>query len=92
MKYYELNNSENEILKDYDKGEFGSVVKDNDRKKYQKYVKNTVNKTKNINIRLSERDIQKIKVKALKKGIPYQTLLTSLIHQYADEQMKDFAT
>ncbi|MCK5510326.1 hypothetical protein KAI65_02165 [Candidatus Parcubacteria bacterium] len=85
MKYYELNNSEKEILKDYDKGEFSSVAKDKDRKKYQEYVKNTVNKTKNINIRLSERDIQKIKAKALRKGIPYQTLITSLVHQYADK-------
>ena len=47
----------------------------------QKYATNTLNKTKNINIRLSEKDLHKIKVKAMEKGIPYQTFIASLIHQ-----------
>lgn len=40
-------------------------------------------KKKSINIRPLEADIRRIKVKALEKWIPYQTLINSLIHQYA---------
>ena len=60
-----------------------------EKAKYQNYAKLTLGKSKNINIRLSEKDLQKIKSKAVTRGLPYQTLLSSLIHQYADEQSKN---
>ena len=40
-------------------------------------------KNKNINIRISENDLQSIKLLAAKEGMPYQTLIGSLIHKYA---------
>ena len=89
MKYYELDKQEKEILDNYEKDDFKSVLSEDAKNKYQEYVKNTVKKAKNINIRLSERDLQKVKAKAIKKGIPYQTLLASIIHQYADGQIND---
>jgi len=48
----------------------------------QKFARSSLNRTRNINIRLSERDLQKVKAKAAEKGIPYQTLVTSIIHRY----------
>ena len=45
-------------------------------------------KNKSVTIRISEEDLHKLKVKANHKGIPYQTLLTSLIHQYNDNKVK----
>ena len=51
-------------------------------KKYQEYAAYTLEKTKNINLRLPERVIQRLKVMAATKGIPYQTLAGSIIHQY----------
>lgn len=83
MKYYELDKEEKEILEAFNKGEFKSVP--NVKKeitRLQKVANNTLNKTKNINIRLSEKDLRKIKSKAMEQGIPYQTLITSVIHQY----------
>ena len=87
MKYFELDKNEKEILADFDKGAFTSVKKTKSEKaKYQNYAKLTLGKSKNINIRLSEKDLAKIKSKAVAKGLPYQTLLSSLIHQYADKR------
>ena len=45
-------------------------------------------KKKSINLRVYERDIRNIKALALEKGIPYQTLLSSIIHQVASRDIK----
>jgi predicted DNA binding CopG/RHH family protein len=45
-------------------------------------ARNFLNKTKNINVRLPEYDIIQLKRKSAELSIPYQTILTSLIHQY----------
>ncbi len=58
----------------------------NEKKEIQRYTKiaqNTVAKRKNINLRLSERDLLKLKSIAIKEGIPYQTLLSSVLHKFA---------
>ncbi|MCD6212764.1 MAG: hypothetical protein J7J02_07250 [Sulfurovum sp.] len=46
-----------------------------------------VKQKKAINIRALEADIIKIKSKALSKGIPYQTLINSVIHQFANDKL-----
>jgi predicted DNA binding CopG/RHH family protein len=46
-------------------------------------AKATLTKTRNINIRLSERDLYKLKKKAIEEGIPYQTLASSILHKAA---------
>lgn len=46
------------------------------------YAQLTLNKTRNINIRIPEKDLVKIKSIAVEKGVPQQTLLASVIHQY----------
>lgn len=50
--------------------------------------KNLLNKTKNINVRLPEYDIIQLKRKSAELSIPYQTILTSLIHQYVTGRIK----
>lgn len=86
MKYYELDKEEQEILDAFERGEFKSVGDLAKQKKYfQKIAKNTLNKTRNINIRLSERDLHKLKAKAAREGIPYQTLVSSILHRFTTE-------
>ena len=86
MKYYELDKEEQEILDAYERDEFKSVGDLAKRKKQlQKYAKNTLNKTRNINIRLTGRDLHKLKAKAIREGIPYQTLVSSILHRYTNE-------
>jgi len=84
MKYYELQKDEEQTLKEYEKGAF-TRVKDfaQQRRKYMAYAQATLAKTRNVNIRVPEKDLLKVKSRAAEKGIPYQTLLASLIHQYS---------
>ena len=50
---------------------------------------NAANKTKNINIRISAYDIEKVKQKSTEEGIPYQTLISSVIHKYITGKLVD---
>ena len=50
--------------------------------KYAKYAKNTLKKDQRIGIRISKQDLIGIQSKAVDEGIPYQTLVTSLVHKY----------
>lgn len=86
MKYYELDKDEQRILAEIEKGEWKSVKNFAKRKKQlMQIARNTLNKTRNINIRLTDRDLQKLKAKAAREGIPYQTLASSLLHRYTAE-------
>ena len=61
------------------------------KKYYQKVAENTIKKMtrkKSLNLRIYENDIPSIKALALEKGLPYQTLLASIIHQVATRQIK----
>ncbi len=86
MKYYELPKEEQELLEEYEKGEFKSVsdlktVKEH----FSQIAKNTLNKARNINIRLSEKDLVLLKRKAVEEGIPYQTLVSSVLHKFVSK-------
>lgn len=81
MKYFDLDKEEKQLLEDFEKGELVSIGK-NKINQYQAYATATLNKTKNINIRLSEKDVLKLKVKAIETGIPYQTLVSSILHRF----------
>jgi len=86
MKYYELTDEEKRLSEDFDKGELVSIDKSVQKaKEYRKIAKATLNKSKNINIRLSEKDLQKVKAKAVEDGIPYQTLVSSIIHRFVNK-------
>ena len=86
MKYFELDQEEQGLLAEIERGEWKSVKNFAKRKKeLMQIARNTLNKTRNINIRLSERDLQKLKAKAAREGIPYQTLAASLIHRSTAE-------
>ncbi len=61
------------------------------KKYYQDIALNTIEKMtrkKSLNLRVFEEDIANIKAIALEKGLPYQTLLASVIHQVATKQIK----
>ncbi len=89
MKYLELDKEEEKIERDFEKGAFKSVSNlASEKKRYQLYAKNAMDKTKNVNLRVSEGDLLKIKSLAVEKGIPYQTLLSSLIHQYSSGRIQ----
>ncbi|MBM3709842.1 MAG: antitoxin [Actinobacteria bacterium] len=80
---YKLESEEKEILKDYENDEYIEIP-DMDKaiEKHTGYAKATSLKNKRINIRISQRDLEYIQRRALEEGIPYQTLIASLIHRY----------
>lgn len=87
MKYYELDKTEKKILKDFEENSLKSVKnKKSEMGRYRVAAKATLHRVRNINLRLSERDLQKIKAKAAEKGIPYQTLVTSILHEYTSRR------
>jgi predicted DNA binding CopG/RHH family protein len=63
-------------LSDTEKTEMGTIIND-------------ANKTKNINIRISAYDIEKVKQRSAEEGIPYQTLISSIIHKYISGKLVD---
>lgn len=52
--------------------------------RYQKIAKDQYSKRKAISIRLLEYDIKKLKAKSKREWIPYQTLIASAVHKYAN--------
>lgn len=87
MKHFELDPEEKQILEDIEKGEFRSVKNlEQEIERYRQYALATLSKTKNINIRISEKVLNKLKVKAAEEGIPYQTLVSSILHKFATKQ------
>lgn len=86
MKLYQLDSEEEEILKAFEEGKLVRVKNfDEEKKLLQEAARSTLNKTRNINIRLSEKDLHKLKAKAAREGIPYQTLASSILHKVASE-------
>ena len=82
MKYYELTAEEKKLLAEVEAGKYSRVKNYSAAKKAaQTAAKNTLNKTKNINIRLSEKVLAKLRAKAAREGIPYQTLAASILHK-----------
>jgi predicted DNA binding CopG/RHH family protein len=85
QKYFELDKEEKELLESFEKGEWKSVPDLAEVKKLlKKYAGNTLEKTKNINLRLSQRTIMKLKAKAIAEGMPYQTLASSVLHKFVN--------
>ncbi len=58
------------------------------REKLVRAARATIAKNRHISIRLSERDLMLIRARALELGIPYQTLIGSILHQYAEGKVR----
>jgi predicted DNA binding CopG/RHH family protein len=85
-----LDPEEKELLESYDREEWKSVsdlASESDR--YRKYASATFKKDKRINIRISEKDLVAIQKKALEEGIPYQTLVSSILHKYISGRLTE---
>lgn len=79
-----LTKDEKKILQSYDNNEWQSVKNFSDQKHaYTAYARHTLIKDARINIRINSKDLHTIKAKAVEEGIPYQTLIVSILHKYA---------
>lgn len=83
MKKTILDDEERDILASYERGEWKPVKNSKQEiKRLQEYARNTLKKNKRINIRMSSKDLDQVQVIAAQEGIPYQTLISSIIHKY----------
>jgi predicted DNA binding CopG/RHH family protein len=83
-----LDAEEKELLDSVEKDEWQSVADfELEAERYQAYAKATFRKDKRINIRISERDLIKLQQKALAEGLPYQTLIASILHKYVSGRL-----
>lgn len=87
MHTIHLDRAERDILRAYEAGEFRPIP---DMKtaveRYRQYATSTVRKPRSINIRIGDRDLQRIKALAAEQGVPYQTLISALIHQHSEKR------
>ncbi len=77
---------EREILDDLEKGQLQSVKHSEN---FQEIAKNTMKKNRKINIRISENDLSALQRRAAREGIPYQTLIGSVLHKFASGFLKE---
>jgi len=85
-----MNKDEKELLDSYERGDWKSVKKAKfESKRYQEYARSTFKKDRRVNIRISTKDIEGIQKKALEEGIPYQTLMASILHKYVSGSLSE---
>ncbi len=85
-----LDSEEKEILEAFEKGELKRARNVTQEIEQHKAVAEaTFKKDARINIRLSSRDLRSLQVRALKEGIQYQTLVSSVLHKFVDGQLVD---
>jgi len=84
-----LNKEELEILESYENDEWVSVSTPASIEKYKSMAKSTFKKNKRVNIRMSEMDLELLQERALIKGLPYQTLMSSVLHKFVTGRLTD---
>lgn len=86
-----LDQEEQELLEAYESGEFESDLNDERREHLAKAAEATFKKDKRINIRISSRDLEALQRRALEEGLPYQSLVSSILHKYVSGGLKDIS-
>ena len=80
---------ERRVLDAYDSGELKSVATKAELAKFRSAARATAIKDRRINIRLSSGDLSDIQVRALEEGVPYQTLIASVLHKYVTGRLAE---
>jgi predicted DNA binding CopG/RHH family protein len=78
-----LDKEEKDLFRSVEKGEWKSVQNlEAEIREAKSIADATVTKTQRMNIRIAEKDLIALRVRAMKEGMPYQTLVSSIIHKY----------
>ena len=84
-----IDDSELEILKAFEQGQLKSVATKTELARFKSAARATTLKDRRVNILLASGDLRDIQVKALEEGIPYQTLIASILHKYITGKLAD---
>ena len=78
------------LLKSLKAGEWRSLAGDTEEvARYREYARATFRKDRRVNIRISGRDLEALQKRALSEGMPYQTLISSVLHKYVSGRMTE---
>ena len=84
-----LDEEEVKILRDFERGELTSINNFKEAKRQlEEAAHNFLQKDRRINIRISSRDLETLQKKAVKEGMPYQTLISSTLHKFVTGKLK----
>jgi predicted DNA binding CopG/RHH family protein len=90
MSNLKLQQDELELLASYEAEEWKSAKKVKEQKEqYRAYARATLRKDKRVNIRISEKDLLALQKRAVRQGIPYQTLISSVLHKYVNGEFTE---
>ncbi|MCX7124011.1 MAG: antitoxin [Gammaproteobacteria bacterium] len=90
MKKYQLDQEEQGILSAFEAGELQPIPNSQaEVTRLTKLFKAAGNKTNRVSLRMSENDYLRAKEVALREGLPYQTLLSSILHKYFTGQFAE---
>jgi len=79
---------EQEILASFERGEWKPVRNQKGEiARLRTAAEATLLKNKRVNIRISSRDLEGLQAKAAEEGVPYQTLMTSVLHKFVSGRL-----
>jgi predicted DNA binding CopG/RHH family protein len=84
-----LDSYELEVLESFEGGHLKSVATQREIEQLKAAARATATKDRRVNIRLSSFDLSDIQVRALQEGVPYQTLIASVLHKYVNGHLLD---
>ena len=88
-----LSKEEKELLESVERGEWKTIPNfEKEAKRYQEYARATFRKDKRVNIRISEKDLVNIQKRAIQEGLPYQTLMSSVLHKFINGRLTEKAS
>jgi predicted DNA binding CopG/RHH family protein len=88
MRKINLDKEEEEIFESIESGKWKPVKNSAQlMQTYAAYAKNTLKKDQRVSIRISRQDFLGIQARAIDEGLPYQTLITSIIHKYINGKL-----
>lgn len=89
MQMPKIDEYELELVSAFEKGKLKSVATKAELAKFKAAARATAIKDRRVNIRLSSGDLSDIQVQALKEGVPYQTLIASVLHKYVTGRLAE---
>jgi predicted DNA binding CopG/RHH family protein len=83
-----LDEEERELMESLESDTWQPVANfEEEKEKAETAARNSIKKDKRINLRLTQKDYYEIQVKAIEEGVPYQTLIASIVHKYLNGQL-----
>lgn len=89
MPIPKLDESELEVLSAFENGQLKSIATKAELARFKAAARATAIKDRRVNIRLSSGDLNDIQVKAMQEGVPYQTLIASVLHKYVTGRLAE---